>query len=344
MNPKISFCVPVYNVEKYIEQCARTLFEQTLDDIEIIFVDDCTPDNSIKIVEELLKSYPNRAGQVKIVRHEVNKGLPAARKSAAMAATGEYICCVDSDDYVALDMAERLYQYAADHSVDIVVFDFNIVEKEVRRVDPFWGKAGDNTLDSEWVRQHTMDRLWTAPMVWCRCFKRELFLQPFVWPPCYMTEDVTLSLTLTALAGKLAYLNEPFYYYRLLENTGSRTVGFSQDFNRFNQACLNFDALQSNLKQFGIADNYQRGLVVTQMCAKNYLLPYTNKLKYRRLWFKTYPETTSLMFWGNAQFHSCWREKLWVMAIFLGLFPMLKRVLLNRRFRPDCIWWGDLFR
>lgn len=344
MSHKISFCVPVHNVEKYIEQCAKTLFEQTLDDIEIIFVDDCTPDNSIGIVQELLKSYPNRADQVKIIRHEVNKGLPAARKSAALAATGKYICCVDSDDYVALDMAEKVYQFAIEQNADMVLFDHYYVTGDVTKYGTTCWKKGTEIWDSETLRQRVMNRQDIMTSIWCRCIKRDLFIHPIVWPPCYMCEDETLVLSLTPHAKKLAYIAAPFYYYRVLDNTASHIRGLKYDVERFSQICRNIDALLVNLSNSGMDKENTRGVISFKMCAKNYLLLHTDKLKYRKLWLSTYPETVSIMFKGNGEIQSGWKEKLWLVVIFLGLFPMLKRVMLNRRFRPNSIWMGALMR
>ena len=79
--PKVSVVIPVYGVEKYIERCARSLFEQTLDDIEYIFVNDCTKDRSIDILNEVINDYPARKQQVRIVHHEENKGSALARLS-----------------------------------------------------------------------------------------------------------------------------------------------------------------------------------------------------------------------------------------------------------------------
>lgn len=88
---KISILTPIYGVEKYIEQCARSLFEQSYASIEYIFVDDCTPDKSIGILQSLLKEYPGRAQQVRIIHHDRNRGVGAARQTALMAATGDYL-------------------------------------------------------------------------------------------------------------------------------------------------------------------------------------------------------------------------------------------------------------
>ena len=87
--PKVSVIVPVYGVEKYIERCARSLFEQTLDDIEYIFVDDCSPDRSIEILNQVIGEYPGRKDQVQIIHHASNQGLALARQTGLKAATGE---------------------------------------------------------------------------------------------------------------------------------------------------------------------------------------------------------------------------------------------------------------
>ena len=84
---KVSVIIPVYNVASYIERCARSLFGQTLREMEFIFVDDSSPDRSIQIVREVLKEFPHRVHQVKFLRHEQNKGLPSARNTGIEAAT-----------------------------------------------------------------------------------------------------------------------------------------------------------------------------------------------------------------------------------------------------------------
>ena len=106
--PKISVIIPVYNVEKYIERCVRSLFEQTLGEIEYIFVDDCTPDGSIAILRRIIEDYPERKPFVSIISHEQNKGLAIARRTGVNAACGEYVAFCDSDDWVDTNMYEKL--------------------------------------------------------------------------------------------------------------------------------------------------------------------------------------------------------------------------------------------
>ena len=122
--PKVSVIVPVYGVEKYIDRCARSLFEQTLDDIEYLFIDDCTPDRSIDILQQVLDEYPQRKPQVVIHRMEKNSGQAAVRKWGMQNATGEYVIHCDSDDWVDTDMYRAMYEKAKEEEADVVVCDY----------------------------------------------------------------------------------------------------------------------------------------------------------------------------------------------------------------------------
>lgn len=104
----VSICVPVYGVERYIERCARSVFEQTYDNIEYIFVDDCSPDHSIDILKNVIEEYPARKPNVRIVRHEHNRGLAAARNTAIDNAGGDFVLHIDSDDYIPSDYVSLL--------------------------------------------------------------------------------------------------------------------------------------------------------------------------------------------------------------------------------------------
>ena len=104
----VSIITPIYKSQDYIEACARSLFEQTYRDIEYIFVDDAGGDNSIPILEKIIKDYPQRHDQVKIIHHDNNRGSAMARESGMMAAHGDYIIHVDSDDTVSPLFIEHL--------------------------------------------------------------------------------------------------------------------------------------------------------------------------------------------------------------------------------------------
>ena len=116
--PKISIIIPVYNVEKYLRDCLDSCINQTLENIEIICVDDCSPDNSIKILEE----YQAKDSRIKIFRHKENKNLGAARNTGLQNATGEYVWFVDSDDYIDTKACQVLYDAIKAFDVDILCF------------------------------------------------------------------------------------------------------------------------------------------------------------------------------------------------------------------------------
>lgn len=114
MQNKVSVIIPVYNVEKYLERCLDSVCNQTLSDIEIICINDCSKDNSLKI----LKEYAKEDGRIKLIDFEENKGTAVARNTGINEAQGEYIGFVDSDDYIDLDFYEKLYNKAIETDAD----------------------------------------------------------------------------------------------------------------------------------------------------------------------------------------------------------------------------------
>ena len=120
---KVSILVPIYNVERYIERCARSLFEQTYTNLEYVFVDDCSPDRSLALLQDVIKDYPQRKDAVRIVSHEKNRGLAATRNTALECATGVFISHVDSDDWIAPRMIECLVSKQQETDADIVSCD-----------------------------------------------------------------------------------------------------------------------------------------------------------------------------------------------------------------------------
>ena len=125
--PLIDICVPVFGVEKYIERCATTLFEQTYGNIEYIFVNDQTPDKSWDILLDVLERYPHRKSQTKLLCHDVNRGIAAARKTALAHTNGQFVLWVDSDDYVDIHLIDQVIQKQKEEDFDIVTFDYNVI-------------------------------------------------------------------------------------------------------------------------------------------------------------------------------------------------------------------------
>ena len=208
---KISILVPIYGVEKYISQCARTLFEQTYNDIEYIFVDDSSPDKSVTVLQQVLTNYPQRQNQVNIIHHEHNKGLGAARKTAFEAATGDFIMNVDSDDYLSLDAAEKLVAKQQETRADIVSSSYTSLFENgtmVLHQEPQFNKDGCLKL---MLIQNTL-----LPHIWARLIRRNLYIEHGISSVegINMAEDLALTPRLIHAAKSISYIEDTTYYYR----------------------------------------------------------------------------------------------------------------------------------
>ena len=221
MDYKVSVIIPIYKVEAFIERCATTLMEQTLREVEYIFVDDATPDRSIRILEEVVARYPERKEQVRIVHHEENKGLPAARNTGLTLATGEYIFHCDSDDYVEPTMLEELYHAAKKQEADIVWCDWYLTFAENERYmkQPCFGTP-----------MEALKAMLSGGMkfnVWNKLVRRSLYTDNGIeFPSGYgMGEDMTMMM-LFAHAQKIAYVPKAYYHY-----IKTNTNAFSQTYS-----------------------------------------------------------------------------------------------------------------
>lgn len=206
--PKVSVIIPVYNAEKYIEKCARSLFEQTLDDIEYIFIDDCGRDQSIKILNGVLDDYPLRKTEVRILSNETNIGVGQSRQRGIDYATGDYLIHCDPDDWVDLDMYEIMYHTAIQGNSDVVICNY------VREFD-----CGSEIIDqcyikhkSEFLPQLIENKF---HMSFCnKLIKRELAQKERIPIGVNLWEDLLAVFPILLQSNKLGYIPRSLYHYR----------------------------------------------------------------------------------------------------------------------------------
>lgn len=223
LNPKITVILPVYGVEKYIGKCARSLFSQSYDNIEIIFVNDGTKDRSIEIVETLLsESFPHMAGKVRII-HKENAGLPAARKTGLEAASGDYILYVDPDDCLADGALEKIARKIEETDADIVYFDFyrehyrrTKYKYDGRKHRLMRGKRRERDYGPEdkglWIRN--IYNYVSYGYLWIKCFRKSIYDNNPIFIPAYsMQEDEIFSAGIIHYARTFAHLKDYLYYY-----------------------------------------------------------------------------------------------------------------------------------
>lgn len=223
MENKVSILVPVYGVEKYIEQCAISLMEQTYDNIEYIFVNDCTKDNSINILREVLDRYPQRKCQVQIITHERNRGLAAARNTALDASTGDYLWHVDSDDWIAQDAVEKLVNKALKVKADIIIFDYYNVRRNGTSRSLINYKDRESYISD--VLLHSI-----AGSVWNKFFNAVFYRNSGVRSIEGLNhgEDYAIIPRLLHKAQRISILDGALYYYNLT-NQSSYTRNISVD-------------------------------------------------------------------------------------------------------------------
>lgn len=220
---KVSLLVPVYGVERYIARCAESLFGQTYRDIEFIFVDDCTPDASITVLEKVLERFPERRSQVHIIRHEHNRGLGAARATAFEASTGDAVMHVDSDDYMALNAVEILCDRMEDTGAEVVdggyarTMDGNVVDTHM----PFHGR------DEYYMCMLLIQNVYSN-RIWGRLYRRTLYSKPYVEHKEGIDygEDYAIVPKLL-FKSRRRCVNEVVYYYNM-DNGASYTHGISE--------------------------------------------------------------------------------------------------------------------
>jgi len=220
---KVSLLVPVYGVERYIARCAESLFGQTYEDIEYIFVDDCTPDASISVLEEVLERYPGRRAQVRIIRHDHNRGLGAARATALAASTGEAIMHVDSDDYMSTDAVEVLCRRMEDTGAEVVDGGYGVV-------------YGDEVTETH-MPHHGRTDLYVCLLlvqniysnrIWGRMYRRRLYDNKDIkhLEGVDYGEDYSVAIPLL-FRSRRRFVDKIVYYYRK-DNMSSYTHGMSR--------------------------------------------------------------------------------------------------------------------
>lgn len=214
MTIKISIIVPIYNVEEYLKNGLDSLINQTFKDIEIICINDCSPDNSLSILQE----YANKDSRIKIIDLKENKGQGNARNIAINEAKGEYIMFLDPDDWYELDTCEKAYNQITKNDNDFVIFDFSRFHEETSLIK----------LDSKY--SETFNQLEKKFDINPKDCNFQFLLNAFVWNKIYKTsfikenkilfsthrfsEDLPFSIKVFALANSFSFISESLYFYR----------------------------------------------------------------------------------------------------------------------------------
>lgn len=277
---KVSVIIPVYKVERFIVKCAESLLAQTLNEVEFIFVDDASPDNSMELLRACIEKYPQRKSCIKIIRHPQNMGLPAARNTGLMAATGEYVFHCDSDDFVDKEMLEVLYQTAIGQKADIVWCDWYLsFEKNERYM-----KQPQYATPMEALKGMLSGAMKFT--VWNKLAKRSLYVDNHIeFPAGYgMGEDMTMMM-LFSCAERVYYLPRAFYHYVKLNMSA-----FTQTFSERHLVDLKYNVHRIEMyMKAKYGTELDKEIAFLKLDVKFPFLISNSSAKYR-IWKKLYPE------------------------------------------------------
>ena len=217
---RLSFIVPFYNVESYIEECIRSLYDQDIpqSEYEVICVDDCSPDGSRAIVERLQKEYST----LRLLVHIENKRQGGARNTAMQLAQGKYIWFVDSDDYIKPNCLKGLLEQAENEDLDILDFDFDAdFSKQPFRKNVESYEMGPCSGADYVFNNHRGKWPWRCSTVWSGLIKREL-INDLLFREHVQYEDNDYAIMMYARAKRVHHIPEKPYYYRVVSDSTVR--------------------------------------------------------------------------------------------------------------------------
>ena len=282
----MSIIVPIYNVEKFIAKCVTTLMEQNCKNIEYIFVNDCTPDNSMQVLYDTLAKYPNRKDDIKIINNAQNSGSSITRKNGLNIANGEYILFIDSDDWVELDMVSSMLKKAKETDADIVCCDYyiNYKNKQVYK--------SHNYINYKSRMIIFLLSGYSSPSLCDKIIKKDLY-EKVEFPKFSYGEDLYICLQVFYYAENIQYLRKVLYHYNkvnensITSNKENLHKNLSQAYE-LNIKIQDFLKEKSIFKQY-ITYHYQRMLLIA-ICNISDITPFkdnilkicpqANKIKY----------------------------------------------------------------
>lgn len=290
MRPKISIIVPCYKVEHFIDRCMNSIAKQTLSDIEIILVDDKSPDGTPQKCDE----WGRRDPRVKVIHKLQNQGLGYARNSGLEIATGEYVAFVDSDDFVDVNMYKSLYEFANNNKLDAVFCGYKKYYNESKinerqECDKYCINEGKNNIDNilkdiiASEPSHNSDAK-ILSSVWKCLFSMSIIKNnnlSFVSERTYIAEDVVFYIDFLPCCNRIGFIPQAYYYYCV--NDASLTQSFKED--RFLKEIVLVDEIEKRIEEKGFVldefieriDRYL--LLKLRVCIRQYL-QHSNKESY----------------------------------------------------------------
>lgn len=245
--PVVSVIVPIYNSALYLEKCLQSLFRQTLDSIEYIFIDDCSTDLSLDILKKTIRSFNDRSDCVRIIEHDLNKGVAVSRSEGVRMATGRWIIHCDSDDILEENAYEKLVSAGETYNADIVGCGFVVFGNEIKE---YSAKEPVGVVDFKWAMSAIggSDKNRLMGSLWNKLIKRELWEDVIIPEGLSYCEDIAVLFQILQKKPRIYYIGDKLYHYRI-----HPTSLISTKDDRMLKQCDVFIPFLESLKQ--ISDN-----------------------------------------------------------------------------------------
>lgn len=214
----VSVIVPIFNVEKYLSRCIDSILNQSLKNIEVILIDDGSTDNSLSICKE----YEEKDCRIKVF-HQENMGLTAVRRKGISEAKGEYAIFVDSDDYISEETCEEMYNYSKENQLKLLIADYYLIKENKCNIMKGF-------LKNEFTIKGFYESI-SPGYVWNKMYHASLYERMKVSINVNQAEDICMLLPLISSLedNEVGYINKPFYFYVIRENSNSNSRIFSEN-------------------------------------------------------------------------------------------------------------------
>lgn len=280
---KVSVLIPVYNVERVFARCLDAVFSQTYGDIDYVFVNDCTPDNSMDVLARKCRQYPDRAGRVRILENSTNQGIAQVRNQLLEYAQGDYVLFVDSDDWIEPDMVELLVGEAVAKNADVVGCDY--VEDHPN---------GSRIVRQEYPEQHeeamkAMTLLRIKGVLWKLLVKRKILVDNHL---CFARdvdfgEDYLFCCKLFYFARVFSGVKKPLYHYVQYDSNNYCSMDIDKRIDSFAKAIAQVERFY---RQHGVYDRLEKELTQRKFLNKSLYVLDKDRRNIRK-WNSIFPES-----------------------------------------------------
>ena len=280
---RVSILIPIYNVERFFARCIESIFSQTYQDIEYVFVNDHTPDGSMSVLGRMCEKYPVRANNVKIIENANNQGIAKVRNTLLENAGGDYVLFVDSDDWIEPDMVELMANEAMSRNADVVGCDYyEDYESRSVVVRQEYPSGHDEAMKA-------MTLLKIKGVLWKLLIRRDILMQNdlrFI-PTIHFAEDYIFCCKLFYYSHVFASVNKPLYHYIQYNPNNYSSTDIDKRVESFARAIREVERFY---RQEGVYEKLEKELTVRKFLIKSQYVLDNGHVNIRK-WSRLFPES-----------------------------------------------------